>query len=289
MAQSDGADSLDGGILGSPTKLVRALGEYMEAGWLLFGVVFVAAGVFKKIGPLEVQSPRSRQVSLAIGLIFVVGSVAFFLYKRREKEKASRILQEIAPDTKLPPEAYDPAFMMKVFSLGMPPAFVKRVGSEMGSTGSEAEDILYSSRYVRFQDSPDTARIPKAPDFYKIWRDHHAGDERAIEHRTSIQLEYPGRYVHGELRPILTFKRHFTHDNKSYIVGWYLPIDCLEEIAPGADRLYLRQEIDQVKFRLSLTNDKNRALTAMIGDAVKDSLGSGSAGPPNLSSPAARE
>jgi len=114
------------------------------------------------------------------------------------KEKASRILQEIAPDTKLPPEAYDPAFMMKVFSLGMPPAFGQRVGFGNGSTGSEAEDILYSSRYVRFQDSPDTARIPKAPDFFiRFGGTTTQGTSVPLEHRTSIQLEYPGSMCMG--------------------------------------------------------------------------------------------
>jgi hypothetical protein len=101
----------------------------------------------------------------------------------------------------------------------------------------------------------------------------------ALRDGTSIQLEYPGSKINGMLRPILTYKSSFTHGTNSYIVGWYVPIDNLDEIPPDVDRVHLCQEIDQVKFRLALASDKKSALTAELGEAVKDALiGGGDSG-----------
>jgi hypothetical protein len=272
--------SSDEGVLGSAAQLIRVAAQSPGVVSFLFGGIITFVCVVRKIGAYEFQFVGSRNLDLGVGLTFVLIGIVWSWCSaranRRKIEEAHRKLQEIGPDRELPPEAYDLDFMMKVFYLGMPPAFVKRVHSEVASTGPAAEDILYSKRFVRFQDSPETVRLPNAPRYDKIWRDHRTGDEQAVEDGTSIQLEYPGSKVNGKLRPILTFKSSFTHGTSSYVVGWYVPVDHLEEI-PLGDCVHLSQEIDQVKFRLSLAKDQNSALTAGLGEAVRDALNSGGA------------
>lgn len=276
----DVGHSSDAGVLGSAAQLIRVAAQSPGVVSFLFGGIIAFVCVVRKIGDYEFQFVGSRNLDLGVGLTFVLIGIVWSglsaRANRRKIEEAHRKLQEIGPDRALPPEAYDLDFMMKVFYLGMPPAFVKRVHSEVASTGPAAEDILYSKRFVRFQDSPETVRLPNAARYDKIWQDHRTGDEQAVEDGTSIQLEYPGSKVNGKLRPILTFKSSFTHGTSSYVVGWYVPVDHLEEI-PLGDCVHLSQEIDQVKFRLSLAKDQNSALTAGLGEAVRDALNSGGA------------
>jgi hypothetical protein len=278
--QSNGAGgvghSSGAGFLGSVVQLIRVASQSPGIVSFLLGGMIVFVCVVQQIGDYEFQFVGSRYLDLAVGLIFVsIGIIWSWVSaraNRRKIEESHRKLQEIGPDRELPPEAYDLDFMMKVFYLGMPPAFVKRVHSEVGSRGPAAEDILYSKRFVRFQDSPETVRLADTPRYDKIWQDHRVGDERALNDGTSIQLEYPGSMVSGTLRPILTYKSSFTHGTKSYVVGWYVPIDRLDDIPPGVDRVHLRQEIDQVKFDLSFAKDDSTGLTAELGKAVRDAL-----------------
>ena len=284
-AQSNGpggdGHSSGAGLLDSAARLIRVAAQSPGVVFFLLGGIITFVCVVRKMGGYEFQFVGSRYLDLGIGLAFVLIGIVWSWGSARANsrkiEEAHRNLQKIGPDRELPPEAYDLDFMMKVFYLGMPPAFVKRVHSEVASTGPVAEDILYSKRFVRFQDSPETARLSNAPRYEKIWQDHRTGDEHAVQDGTSIQLEYPGSKVNGKLRPILTYKSSFTHGTSSYVVGWYVPIDHIDEVPPGVHRVHLCQEIDQVKFRLSLAKDQNSALTAELGEAVRDALNSGSA------------
>ena len=155
--------SSDEGVLGSAAQLIRVAAQSPGVVSFLFGGIITFVCVVRKIGAYEFQFVGSRNLDLGVGLTFVLIGIVWSWCSaranRRKIEEAHRKLQEIGPDRELPPEAYDLDFMMKVFYLGMPPAFVKRVHSEVASTGPAAEDILYSKRFVRFQDQSGSSTI----------------------------------------------------------------------------------------------------------------------------------
>jgi hypothetical protein len=221
-------------------------------------------------------APTSKGGALAAGISLMVagalwGVVVAPRVLRRSSGEASDAISAAAKGGRAP-EANDREFMFKVFDLAMPAAFVKRIKSDGTPSAGDAVDILHNSRYFRFQDSPGTKALPDSPRYAKIWMDHRAGDVLAEKCGRSIQVEYPGfAYENGELRPILTFKTKIDHGPNSYIVGWYVPID-LKGVRPDADRLQLAHEVDQVKFRVVLAEDKQKGMTAQLGAAVKDNL-----------------
>jgi hypothetical protein len=241
---------------------------------LVFGIFLIGVSIVRQIGNFNVQVAGSQVLDFVLGCILLAGGIFWTLRSvrasNRETDQLRRSL-DIGSDGDLPEEAYDLDFMMKVFYRAMPPAFVKRVDCDAPLTEPAAMDILYSKPYVRFQDSPDTTPVADDVRAKKIRQDHRTGDYRALRDGTSIQLEFPASRVKGKLRPILTCKSSFKHREKSYVAGWYVPVD-LDGISPDVDRLHLSEEIDQIKFRLSLSKDESEALTAEVGQAVKDEM-----------------
>jgi hypothetical protein len=243
---------------------------------LLSGVTIFFLSIFRvNFSWFSIAPIISNRGALIAGVCLMVGGilwavVAPHLLHRSSAETFDSV--SAAGKSGRAPEAFDREFMFKVFDLAMPAAFVKRIKSDGAPTGGTAVDILHNSRYFRFQDSPRTTALPDSPRYTKIWMDHREGDRLAEKSDRSIQVEYPGfAYENGELRPILTFKTKIDHGPNSYIVGWYVPID-LEGVPPDADRLQLDHEVDQIKFRLVLAEDKQKGMTAQLGEAVKDSL-----------------
>jgi hypothetical protein len=80
-----------------------------------------------------------------------------------------------------------------------------------------------------------------------IKADHRTGDDAALEHGRSWQVELPDSYVDGDLFPILTCKTRFEHGGGTYIVGWYVPIELPK--LPEAGELVVKEEARQMLFR----------------------------------------
>lgn len=270
----DESDSSRGKARGYIAELVQVVQHSPGPAILLFGAFLVAVSIVTQIGVFNVHIAGSRVLDFLLGCTLLAGGIIWTLLSVRANNRTADELRrslDIASDGELPDEAYDLDFMTKVFYRAMPPAFVKRVDWEGPPSEPVAADILYSKPYVRFQDSIDTDPIADNARLEKIRKDHRIGDYHALQDGVSIQLEFPASRVRGKLRPILTCKSSFKHRTKFYIAGWYVPID-LDGISPDIDTLYLSEEIDQIKFRLSLAKDESEALTAEVGQAVRDAI-----------------
>jgi hypothetical protein len=128
-------------------------------------------------------------------------------------------------------------------------------------------DILYSRELDRFQRSRQTTTVSDGSGQSVIQADHARGDDRALREQWSVQLELPDSYVRGRLFPILTYKTRFEHKGRTYIVGWYVPVE-LSSLDDDTTSLCLREEIGQILFRLARAKDGEGSQVA-VGEALR--------------------
>jgi hypothetical protein len=239
-----------GGWAGQLGSVVGTVQKSPYAAVLAVGLLIVVAAFVRKVGSFELVAQGSQLLTAGVGLVLcLVGLGGPLLEARRSHRKLMGLQSGLGyrgPGQDLPAEAMDAEFLFKAFYLGMPPAFVKRVRPGTDGSGHEAFDIIFSRQLDRFQDSDETS--PVGSDRRALIKaDHRTGDDAAIEHGRSRQVELPDSYVDGDLFPILTCKTRFEHGGGTYIVGWYVPIELPK--LPEAGELVVKEEARQMLFR----------------------------------------
>lgn len=256
------------GLGGQITGVMNAVRRSPAAAVLTVGLLLVIVALVRKVGSFEFENGGPRVLTLVVGATLVCIGLGGPVLQARSKH---RKLEAISPEGNLPPEAHDVEFLLKVFYLAMPPAFVKRISPrDSDSDPAIGQDILFSKQLVRFQDSKSTRKMPLDARSKLVKADHQHGDELALANDRSVQLELPDSYVNGKLRPIMTYKASFEHNGQTYIAGWYVPVETAS-IPKGAETVCLREEIDQVLFRLSLAKD-GAGSRVSVGKAVEQAV-----------------
>lgn len=132
--------------------------------------------------------------------------------------------------------AYSAAFWHEVFNV-LPPTFIKRVDSDNQLTG-ETPHIAENRAFIAIQrrsvpgDQTDAER-------QVIKSDHLRGDQLAIAQGLSQQIESSDTYGMNSARQIITFKEKIEFGGKTFIAGWYLPIDVPRNMR-GAAEIHVR-------------------------------------------------
>ncbi|NYJ06582.1 hypothetical protein [Petropleomorpha daqingensis] len=246
----DPAPAGDGpGWAGQLGSVVGTVQKSPYAAVLAVGLLIVVAAFVRKVGSFELVAQGSQVLTVVVGLVLcLVGLGGPLVEARRSHRKLMGLQSGLGyhgPGQDLPAEAMDAEFLFKAFYLGMPPAFVKRVHPGADG-GREASDIIFSRQLDRFQDSDETA--PVGSDRRALIKaDHRSGDDAALEHGRSRQVELPDSYVDGDLFPILTCKTRFEHAGAVYIAGWYVPIELPK--VPEDGELVVKEEVRQMLFR----------------------------------------
>lgn len=256
------------GWSGQVTRLIAVIQTSPYAAVLAVGLLIIIAAFIRKLGSFELVAEGSQGLTVTVGAFLCgIGLLGPVLTSR----KAQRTLAYIGGDS-LPQEAQDVEFMFKVFYLGMPPAFVKRVVTPGADPGGgdlpEATDILYSKELDRFQRSDLTRAVAEDDRRRLIKEDHRCGDEQALRDTWSVQLEYPDSYVNGQLFPILTYKTRFEHKGQVYIAGWYIPVE-LPDVPADAEAVTVREQVGQLLFRPVLARKSGGGSRVMVGKALR--------------------
>ena len=113
--------------------------------------------------------------------------------------------------------AYSAGFWHWVFD-ALPPVFIKRVDERSAEPGHIAENEAFrmvQGRSVTGDRTKDQV----------ITQDHQRGDRVAIAAGASAQIESHDTYGMNSARQIITFKKKIEYDGKTFIVGWYVPVD----------------------------------------------------------------
>jgi hypothetical protein len=249
---------------GQFSRVVGVVRSFPYAVILTVGLVAIVGAFVRKVGGFQLVTEGSQLLILAVGAVLVVvGLTGPALESRRKQNALAGYRLDGEP---LPLEATDVEFMFKVFYLAMPPAFVKRFEPPVEGASREAFDIMYSREFDRFQRSGLTRRVSDDHRYRMIKNDHRRGDQEALEHGSSMQVEFPDSYVDGQLSPILTYKRKIEHKGETYIVGWYLPV-TLPEGVTGGEFLTVREQVGQAVFRPTVAK-KDKGLRVALGGAV---------------------
>lgn len=228
---------------------------------LTLGLLLVLASLVSRVGSLEFVTTGSQFLALGVGLaLLAVGLVVPAVSARSMNRQLSNLGAGMQPS-----EAQDAEFLLKAFYLAMPPAFIKRV--ELDGPTPRAVDILYSRELDRFQRSRQTTTVSEGTGPSLIQADHADGDARALQEQWSVQLELPDSYVRGRLFPILTYKTRFEHKGRTYIAGWYVPVE-LGPLDDDTTSVWLREEIGQILFRLATAKD-GEGSQVVVGQALR--------------------
>jgi hypothetical protein len=231
---------------------------------LTVGLLILLAAFIRKIGSIEVAvADGSQQLMLGVGIaLLAVALVA-------PGVGAVRRQRMVIGGYTLPSEASDVDFMFNMFYLAMPPAFVKRIDDYDHDAGTfSSHDIMYSKAFDRFQGPNNLVRHTDTVKD-QVAQDHHDGDKRALEKGRSYQIEYPPNYR----LPILTMKLAFTHKNRRYIAGWYIPIDA-GSVSTEKNSAFLKVVRDQAKMRPSIARQGvEDYIDAAIGHALRPTTG----------------
>jgi hypothetical protein len=265
MAADEAGQKSGTDLTGSFARVVGVVHSFPYAVILTAGIFAVLAAFVRKVGSWELVTQGSQFLVLAVGAVLMAIGLAGPLVESR---RMSRSLAGYRLDGKpLPPEAMDVEFMFQVFYLCMPPAFVKRFGPMRPDGTREAVDIVYSREFDRFQRSGLTAEVSDDLRHRTIMADHVRGDQEALARGYSLLVEFPTSTVDGRLSPILTCKTAFAYKDRTYVAGWYLPIDLPPE-RRAADAVTIRDEVGQPVLRPALVGE-GQGIRVPVGAAVR--------------------
>ena len=100
-----------------------------------------------------------------------------------------------------------------------------------------------------------------------IKRDHFRGDELAVAAGFSRQIESSDTYGMNARRQIITFKRTIEYDTRTYIVGWYVPVDLPDDLR-DADELWIRSLGQMPLFRVIPTEPQSEdGIAVKLGES----------------------
>ena len=261
MPRANESDSV-----GKIQRVVLMVRKNPEATILAAGVVLVLAALVTQIGPFEIKGRASVTVTLITGAVFTIGGIIWLITaqraeaRRREAERARR--QQILKGRDVPPVFLDPEFLLKVFLEAMPPAFIK------GRSGrSKKWHLLESNALVDVQRSPYTREVEISPRRAQVLADHKWGDEAALDDGRSRQLEVSDTMAGERERTILTTKTCIRHDDRDFVVGWYVPVELRN--APDEDEIRVKDEAHQLLYRPLLARG-DRGIKVRVGAALRE-------------------
>jgi hypothetical protein len=155
-------------------------------------------------------------------------------------------------------DVHDP-FWVKVFD-SLPPAFIKEYPHDRHIVDNSALRVFQGEKPSEILED-DQARITK---------DHEAGDTKTATKGASVQLELSDAFPGKHPRPILTFKKRVKHDGRTFIVGWYVPVELPSEPSLRKQELDLRECGGQVLFgRLQETTDDPHPFVIDVGQSIR--------------------
>jgi len=243
------------GLLSGLARWAEEVRKGPGAAVLACGLLVLIVAFVGKIGSIEIVG-RAGPVPTAAFALIMCGLGIWLTFRTSNTIRGD-----------YDPVVLDPAFMLRAFQDGMPPAFIKRVPKDGPIPESGLEHILESSALIDVQDETKGLKSDD-PRFRQITADHIAGDEAALDRHRSAFLELASFLATDEEIPILTFKTRIEHQGTRYIVGWYVPIDL--ESWPSADRINLKKQVGSLpKFRLAKEHSKGDRYMVHIGEAIR--------------------
>lgn len=220
------------------------------------GITFIAAviiGGSLQLGDITLPTIASTPRQIAVGIL---GGILVL---------SSFVIVESARLGPKPGSLGDPNLWLKVFD-AMPPAFIKEYPVDAHLTDNQPLRIFQGEKP---SDSDETSELQTL-----INADHRHGDRIAFTNGTSVQLELSDRVPTKYPQLILTFKRRIEHDGRSFIVGWYIPIDRPDGLFNSTNAEF-RNRGEQILFRLpASSNVREDSFVVDVGKAVR-SLNSG--------------
>lgn len=250
-----GVATVKDGLLSGLSKWAQEVRKGPGAAVLAAGLLVIVVAFVGQIGPIRIVARAGSAPTAVFGLAMCAAGIWLTL----------RTANAIKGD--FDPVVLDPAFMIRVFQEGMPPAFIKRVPDDGQIPESGLEHILESAALIDVQD--ETRGLSSDdPRFKEIRADHIVGDRAAVNERRSASLELATFLAIDDEIPILTFKTRIEHKGARYIVGWYIPIDL--DSWPTDDRINLKKKVGALpKFRLAIEGSKEERCLVRVGEAFK--------------------
>jgi hypothetical protein len=211
-----------------PPKHVVASGRRWLAISGITCLIAVVIGGSLQLGDITLPpiASTSRQVALAI-----IGAVLFI---------SSFVTVEHAGSTHAAGVLGDSDFWLKIFN-AMPPAFIKEYPVDTHLIDNQALRIFQGDKTPVPSDATELHTLINA--------DHRQGDSIAAETGGSVQLEFSDQCSTKHPQLILTFKRRVEHAKRTFIVGWYVPIE--RPIALGKEITEIKKRGEQVMFQIS--------------------------------------
>jgi hypothetical protein len=242
----------DGGAAGALQAVgawATIVGKSPPAAVLAVGLLVVLAGTFTQICPLQIGARGSVTVLLSVGgLLILMAAIWLFLVRRTLTHHPAIVDRDDDGNLTGPPQvAVDATFLLDLFYQAMPPAFVMELDLEP-TDPKKIRSTRHIIRNAAFLDVQRDSEFLPASLRNRARRDYNEADERALNGGRSWQLEVADHLADDhEPRSILTTKTIMRRDGKSYIVGWYVPVEL--HPPPKASEMLLKRETRQVVFR----------------------------------------
>lgn len=248
--------------------LISAADKYPEAILLVVGMVLLVDAFVTQIGPWQISGRSSVEETALIGGMLSAFAVGWRVLRRRSLSRRESRLVLRWPGrfrSDIPDVVFDHEFLLKLFLIGMPPAFVKEEGRQ-----SKMEHVFGNNAFFRFQQPPDAAVVGEGRR-KEIVADHEVGDLAALTQGWSCQVEVSDTLAGGHERVILTTKTKIPHLGKNYVVGWYVPVDVRQPL-PDSE-MCLEDEMDQVRYKLIVARP-GQGLDVRVAESLRDKGGS---------------
>jgi len=212
-------------------------------------LVAAIAGGTLQLGNVTLPRLASTPSQLAAGIagFFLLAYSSLIIEKAQVPSKGN-----VLSDTK---------FWLKVFN-AMPPAFIKEYPSDLHLINNEACRTL--------QGEPPRESLHPADVFQMmINADHRNGDRIAATSGASAQIELSEHIPTGHPELILTIKTRVEHDQRVFIVGWYVPIELSEAALVNKKLLEVRKRGEQILFQMAgSTTARESPFLINVGNAV---------------------
>lgn len=155
-----------------------------------------------------------------------------------------------------------PEFWLQVFE-AMPPAFIKEHPIDAHVADNQALRTFQGHKARSPLDSTELHTLINA--------DHRQGDSIAAATGSSVQLEFSDQFSTKYPQLILTFKTRVEFGDRTFIVGWYLPIEAAGPLS-SREVAEVKKRGEQVLFQISASDPgKESPFLINIGKAVRRS------------------
>lgn len=203
-----------------------------------------------QLGNITIPPVATAPRQLAVGLVGAVLIAASFLVV----ESAG------AAPTKAAGILADPDFWFKVFN-AMPPAFIKEYPADAHVTDNQPFRTLQGDKPREPMDTTELHTL--------INSDHRQGDSIAAATGASVLLEFSDHFPTRYPQLILTFKTRIEHDERTFVVGWCVPIESSDAVA-NREILEVKKRGEQVLFQVPASDLRgDNPFLINVGKAVR--------------------